>query len=114
MAENVTVYRAFSSVSEFGLQSKSVVVRGEVARIFDLIVTQMGAERVMGSSNEFQERVFKDGAVLLTDGSLEVRTHAKRVFAELMSHSKFEAALKDHVKDPQLKSMQKNLDAIRK
>jgi hypothetical protein len=62
-----------------------VVIRGEVARIFDLVVTQMGAERVMGSSSEFQERIFCDGAELLTDGSLDVRTHAKRVFGELVS-----------------------------
>ncbi len=45
----------------------------------------MGAERVMGSSSEFQERIFCDGAELLTDGSLDVRTHAKRVFGELVS-----------------------------
>jgi hypothetical protein len=72
----------------------------------------MGAERVMGSSPEFQERIFADGAVLLVDGSLDVRTHAKRVFAELMTHSKFDAALKEHVKENQLKQMQKTLDSI--
>ena len=68
--------------------------------------------QVMGSSSEFQERVFADGAVLLVDGSLDVRTHAKSIFAELMTHSKFEAALKDHVQDSQLKQMQKALDSI--
>ncbi len=114
MAENVSVYRAVVAVSEGGLNSKSVVVKGEVSRIFDIVVTQLGAERVMGCSSEFQERIFCDGAVLLTDGSLDVRTHAKRVFTELMSHSKFEATLKDHVKDKQLSQMQKTLDAIRK
>jgi hypothetical protein len=54
MSENVSVFRAVAAVSEGGLRHKSVVVRGEVARIFDLVVTQMGAERVMGSSSEFQ------------------------------------------------------------
>jgi len=45
----------------------------------------MGAERVMGCSSEFQEHIFADGAELLTDGSLDVRTHAKRVFGELVT-----------------------------
>lgn len=112
MSENVTVFRAVNAVSEGGLHHKSVAVRGEVARIFDLVVAQMGAERVMGSSPEFQERIFADGAILLVDGSLDVRTHAKRVFTELMTHSKFETTLKEHVKDGQLKQMQKALDNV--
>ena len=112
MAENVSVYRVITSVSEAGLQSKSVVVKGEVSRIYDIVVTQMGAERVMGSSAEFQEHIFRDGAILLTDGSLEVRTHAKHIFGELMSHTKFEATLKDYVKESQLSLIQKTLDSI--
>jgi hypothetical protein len=34
------------------------------------------------------------------------------VFTELMAHSKFESALKEHVRDSQLKQMQKALDNI--
>lgn len=48
MSENVSVFRAINAVSDGGLHHKSVAVKGEVARIFDLVVTQMGAERVMG------------------------------------------------------------------
>ncbi len=66
MAENISVYRAIHAVSDGGLHHKSNVVRGEVARIFDIIVTQLGAERIVGSSKEFQEIVFGDGALLLT------------------------------------------------
>ena len=46
MSENVSVFRALNAVSEGGLHHKSAVVRGEVARILDLVVAQMGAERV--------------------------------------------------------------------
>jgi hypothetical protein len=37
MSENVSVYRAINAVAEGGLNHKSAVVRGEVARIFDLV-----------------------------------------------------------------------------
>ena len=34
---------------------------------------RLGAERLMGSSEELQEAIFKEGSKLLTDGSLDVR-----------------------------------------
>ena len=54
MVENVTVLRAAQVVVGGGFGHKSVVVRTTVARLLDKIVTQLGAERVMGSSKEFQ------------------------------------------------------------
>jgi len=66
MAENVSVYRALHAVSDGGLHHKSNVVRGEVARIFDIIVTQLGVDRIMGCSKDLQEIVFGNGADLLT------------------------------------------------
>ena len=54
MVENVTVLRAMQVVVTGGFGHKSVVVRTNVARLVDKVVTQLGAERVMGSSKEFQ------------------------------------------------------------
>ena len=53
MSENVSVFRAVNAVSEGGLHHKSAVVRGEVARILDLVVAQMGAERVSEDPHGF-------------------------------------------------------------
>ena len=54
MVENVTVLKAMQVVVGGGFGHKSVVVRTNVARLVDKVVTQLGAERVMGSSKEFQ------------------------------------------------------------
>ena len=54
MVENVTVFRAVQVVAEGGANHKSNVVRSAVARLLDKVVTQLGSERVMGCSKEFQ------------------------------------------------------------
>ena len=54
MVENVSVLKALQVVVGGGFGHKSVVVRTNVARLIDKVVTQLGAERVMGSSKEFQ------------------------------------------------------------
>ena len=82
MVENVTVFRALSAIITGGINHKSVVVKTEVARLFDLIVTQLGSMRVFGSSKEFLELLFPNGAKLLLDGAIQVRTHAKHMFGE--------------------------------
>ena len=59
MVENVTVLRAMQAiVASGGLGHKSVVVKTNVARLVDKVVTQLGAERVMGSSKEFQASLY--------------------------------------------------------
>jgi len=130
MAENVTVFRALQCVI-VGANHKSVVVRANVARIVDNVACALGAERVMGCSKEFQvgrggklrhlkehffaqEMVLQTGAKQLTDPALEVRTHAKHLFAELTSHAHFEKTLKATLKDSEIKNMQKALDAVTK
>ena len=63
----------------------------------------------MGSSNilddypdskdnrETAELIIRTAATLLADGSLDTRTEAKRIFSVLISHNKFEPALKASV-----------------
>lgn len=53
-----------------------------------------------------------DGTKLLGDGSLEVRTHAKHMFAQLVKHAKFESLFKDIVAEKDRKDVQKTLDSL--
>ena len=73
----------------------------------------MGSTRVMGSSKDLQELLVPSCAKLLTDGSLEVRTYTKRVFAELMKHEKFEVLLKETLTEQEQNSIKKALDSIK-
>ena len=113
MCENVSVYRALASVISGGLNHKGVAVRAEVARLAVLLVEALGATRVMGSSRDFQLLLVPSCAKLLTDGSLEVRTHTKKVFAELMRHEKFDVLLKETLTEQETNSIRKALDTIK-
>ena len=112
MAENVTAFRALSAIVNGGINHKSVAVRTEVARLMDLIVIQLGSIRVFGSSREFLEVLFPNGAKLLTDGSIEVRTHAKHMFGELIRHDKFESAIKEYLRENERRDIKKTIDSL--
>ena len=112
MAENVTAFRALSAIINGGINHKSVAVRTEVARLMDLIVIQLGSIRVFGSSREFLEVLFPNGAKLLTDGSIEVRTHAKHMFGELIRHDKFESAIKEYLRENERRDIKKTIDSL--
>eukprot|EP00095_Tigriopus_kingsejongensis_P000153 maker-scaffold188_size271682-snap-gene-1.31 protein:Tk00153 transcript:maker-scaffold188_size271682-snap-gene-1.31-mRNA-1 annotation:"hypothetical protein TcasGA2_TC007441" len=112
MLETVTVFKALESITQGGNHQKSVVIRSTVTKLMDKLVNQMGAERVMGSSSEFQAIIFQQGAKLLTDSGAEVRKHAKHMFAELVRHQKFEATLERHVQEQDRRDMKKALDAL--
>ena len=112
MSENVTVYRALLSITSGGINHKSVAVRTEVSRLMDLIVCALGSTRVVGCSKEFLEILLPNGAKLLTDGSVEVRTHAKHMFSELIKHDRFESLSKEYLQEHERRDIKKTLDSL--
>ena len=74
---------------------------------------RLGAERFMGSSVELQELIMMDGSKMLTDANVDVRQHGKHMWTELIQHAKTEQMLKQYVKDPELRNIQKILDGLR-
>jgi hypothetical protein len=64
MVENVTVLKAMTSVMAGGFGVKSAVLRTTVARLMDKLVTQIGAERLMGASKDLQDQYIFSAAVL--------------------------------------------------
>ena len=53
-----------------------------------------------------------NGTKMLSDGSLEVRTHAKHMFGVLVHHANFDPLLKEIVSERDIRSIQKTLDSI--
>ena len=49
---------------------------------------------------------------MLSDGSLDVRTHSKHTFSVLARHANFEPLLKEIIPERDLRSIQKTLDNI--
>ena len=111
MVENVTALRALQTTVS-GSNHKPVVVRVTVVRLMDKMVTTVGAERVAGSSKEFQEIVMQSGAKFLLDPAIEVRKLAKHMFAELIKHRRFEAMQKEFLSEAQKKDIKKTLDSL--
>jgi len=48
----------------------------------------------MKENRETTELVLKTASTLMADGSIDTRTEAKRIFAVLISHEKFDLALR--------------------
>lgn len=112
MAENVSVCRAVTAVYLLGRDSKNAVIRTNIARIMDSVITRLGAERFMGSSDELQECVVRGGAKLLVDGSLDVRQHAKHMWSELNQHGNTGKLVERLLVNPELRDIQKILDNL--
>ena len=51
-------------------------------------------------NRETTELVLKTASTLMADGSIDTRTEAKRIFAVLISHEKFEPSLRTAVGNP--------------
>ncbi len=109
--ENVTAFRAVQCIAA-STSHKSPVVRTTVARLLDKMVTQLGSERFMGSSKDFQELVMQQGSKMLTDGSLEVRKHAKHLFGDLKRHRKFDSLLMTMLRENERRDIKKTLDSL--
>ena len=91
---------------------KSLLAR--YARTFQKLAFFTGFVQLFGFFNfwSFQITVYTNGTKMLSDGSLEVRTHAKHMFGVLARHANFEPLLKEIVPDREIRSVQKTLDAI--
>jgi len=113
LAENLSVYKAVSSLVGVSQTSRNTVIRGNVSRIIDSIVFRLGAERFMGSSGELQELVVVEGSKMLMDGSLDVRKHAKHLWGELGQHSRTEGLLKQHLSGSQLREVSGIVEGLR-
>ena len=58
LVENVSVNKAVTTVSESGINHKSVVVKAQTAKLLDHVITAIGPERFYGSSKDTQVRSF--------------------------------------------------------
>ena len=82
-------------------------------KLFTDTLHRLGAERFMGSSGELQELVVVEGSKMLMDGSLDVRKHAKHLWAELGQHSRTESLLKQHLSGSQLREVTGIVEGLR-
>ena len=112
MVEHVTVLTALQVVVASGASHKSPIVRTCASRLMDKLVTQLGAERVVGCSQEFQEIIFQAGHKLLIDSNVDARKHARHCFGQLIHHRKFESLELKFLKENERREIKKTLDSL--
>ena len=98
---------------------KHVAARTTTGRILANICGILGSARIHSAhaqkeSKDSVELMFKIGAQLLTDGSLDVRQEAKRIFIILMEIPEFEKMLKSSVSNEIIPKIRKQLDSVAK
>ena len=118
-SENCTLWRVISGLQKAGVTHKHVAARTASGRILANICSVLGSTRIMSAftqkeSKETVEFIFKMAAQLMTDGSLDVRQEAKKIFAILMEIEDCEKILKYSVSLEVISKIRKPLDSVLK
>ena len=74
---------------------------------------RLGAERLMGSSQELQELIMVEGCKMMVDASSDVRAHGRHLWSELIQHAKTEQMLKQYLREVDLRNIKKTLDSLK-
>ena len=96
-----------------------MAARTACGRILANICGILGSARIHSAhaqkeSKDSVELMFKIGAQLLTDGSLDVRQEAKRIFIILMEMTEFEKILRISISTEIIQKIRKQLDSVAK
>lgn len=96
-----------------GARHHSAVVRCSAARLLASLVRRLGGQRFMALPKEYRDKALKAAAELLTDGSLDTRTHAKDVFSQLAPvASRLHAVLAEVVPPSTMRHVSKTISAL--
>ena len=74
---------------------------------------RLGAERLMGSSQELQELIMVEGSKMMVDASSDVRAQGRHLWSELVQHAKTEQMLKQYLREVDLRNIKKTLDSLK-
>ena len=78
-----------------------------------MYVIRLGAERLMGSSQELQELIMVEGSKMMVDASSDVRAQGRHLWSELVQHAKTEQMLKQYLREVDLRNIKKTLDSLK-
>ena len=118
-SENCNLWKVINGLQKAGVSHKHVAARTASGRILANICGILGSARLHSAhaqkeSKDSVELIFKIGAQLLTDGSLDVRQEAKRIFIVLMEMLEFEKILKLSISGDIIQKIRKQLDSVAK
>ncbi len=117
-AENVSLHKAILLLKRLGVGHKHVVARTTSGRLIAHITESIGTEAIYNGLNERDSReaseaIFRSAISLMSDGSLDVRQEAKRIFSILMQSDSFEKSLGNIVSGDDLTKIRKQLDSFK-
>ena len=101
-----------------GVHHKNVVARTACGRLLADGSRELGSDAIAKAhgqkeSKDAVELLFQSAALLMCDGSLDVRQQAKRVFSVLLEHQEFQTILRSAVPNQVLQKIHKQLEAMK-
>ena len=109
-ASHLSLFKVITTLDDVGTRHKNGPARTATASLTATLVEAVGPEPWiemassssgqsesgdMGPNRETVESVLRIGSVLLTDGNLDTRSGAKRIFAVLVRHPRFDPVIFD-------------------
>lgn len=110
MIESVSPNRIVHTMESIGTKHRNTLVRTTTARMTELVVRRLGAERVL---EEMAERILPMLASFLQEGSLDTRMYAKDALAQLVCQPNFESLLRRHVRVELLRNVNKSIVSVK-
>ncbi|XP_033322844.2 uncharacterized protein LOC117218507 isoform X2 [Megalopta genalis] len=112
MIEHMPPHKTIAVIVLRGAGHQNAVVRAATARLLTSIVERIGPEHTMILPRDVRDKLLSTGAKLLTDGNLDARNHAKRMFRRLMRCDGFHKALTEAVPDTTMRHIDKTLKTL--
>ncbi|XP_078043188.1 uncharacterized protein LOC144473288 isoform X2 [Augochlora pura] len=112
MIEHMPPHKTIAVIILRGAGHQNAIVRAATARLLTSIVERIGPEHTMILPRDARDKLLSTGAKLLTDGNLDARNHAKRMFRRLMRCEGFHKALTEAVPDTTLRHIDKTLKTL--
>lgn len=113
MCESITPQKSISILLTRGTVHQNAIVRCTSARLLANIIRNSGHDKIFSIQRDLRDKLFQSGADLLTEGSLEIRGHAKQLFKVLSQNNHFIKTMREVIPLSKYRNIEKTLNALR-
>ncbi|KAG1667871.1 TOG array regulator of axonemal microtubules protein 1 [Nymphon striatum] len=113
MIQNVSPSKAVFVVVVAGASHRNPAVRKMAALCMMKLVDKLGANKIIGGTKDFSEKVLPTASQFIVDGNPVTRYYGKRIFHQLMEHHHFERCMNKYVQPTTLRNINNALESIR-
>ncbi|XP_011701488.1 PREDICTED: uncharacterized protein LOC105458119 [Wasmannia auropunctata] len=112
MVQYLPPHKIICTIVHRGASHQNSIVRATTARLLSDIIDLIGPDHVMILPRDVRDKLLNTGAKLLTDGNLDARNYAKRMFRRLTRCEGFRKALTEAVPETTLRHIDKTMKTL--